>query len=539
LYGPRENGRWPAGIPIDGARGADGKDGTRLLSGPGLPDPDQGADGDFFLAMDTTILYGPKQDGTWPTVGTSLRGLGGPPGPEGQPGKNGRDGAPGSRVLSGNGPPVAALGTDGDYYLDADIATLYGPKAQGVWPAWGIGLQGPAGLTGPQGLPGADGQDGKDGANGSAGNGLLSGSGFPTEALGRDGDHYLDMKSGTLYGPKAGGAWPAIGLALVGATGAPGPEGRPGADGQDGIDGQDGRDGSRILTGLGKPVSTLGADGDHYIDTNGAMLYGPKAAGAWPATGASLQGPKGDPGPQGQAGAAGATIFAGHGSPRNDVGRNLDYYFDMASSVLWGPKMGGMWSSTHSFSLVGATGPQGPAGPKGDQGIQGIQGVPGADGKDGKDGKDALPVPRAVNFSWAITTNTAWGDGTYFLMQDSQYLTYSENSRMPELLPIPCSFGVLRVSLQRMANPVSVEPGLRFGFTAMRRSGQDLTTHASVASDLSCEITPAMPYCESVKNTHGLAWNAGDAIDIRMVGNADLNLISPGGRILVALYCQE
>lgn len=61
-------------VLITGPAGADGEDGTQLLSASGAPTNGQGADGDFYV--DTTpgdpTLYGPKAGGTWPTAGISL-----------------------------------------------------------------------------------------------------------------------------------------------------------------------------------------------------------------------------------------------------------------------------------------------------------------------------------------------------------------------------------------------------------------------------------------------------------------------------------
>jgi hypothetical protein len=55
---------------------------------------------------------------------------------------------------------------------------------------------------------------------------LRHGDGAPDNALGDDGDYYLDdVAPKTLYGPKAAGAWPA-GVSLQGAPGAAGPTGR-------------------------------------------------------------------------------------------------------------------------------------------------------------------------------------------------------------------------------------------------------------------------------------------------------------------------
>lgn len=70
--------------------------------------------------------------------------------------------------------------------------------------------------AGPQGLPGT---------NGTNGNTILNGTGVPASSLGNNGDFYLDTASEILYGPKAGGAWPAIGTELVGKQGLQGPSG--------------------------------------------------------------------------------------------------------------------------------------------------------------------------------------------------------------------------------------------------------------------------------------------------------------------------
>jgi len=56
--------------------------------------------------------------------------------------------------------------------------------------------------------------------------------------------------------------------------------------------GNGGRDGRTIWPVTSTPSSTLGVDGDFSIDTTNKMIYGPKAAGAWP-SGVSLAGANG------------------------------------------------------------------------------------------------------------------------------------------------------------------------------------------------------------------------------------------------------
>jgi hypothetical protein len=90
-----------------------------------------------------------------------------------------------------------------------------------------------------------------------------------------------------------------------------------------------------ILSGIdAPPPSTLGNEGDFYLDTDGAALYGPKGPSSWPSGPLSLIGPTGPTGATG---------------------------------------------------LTGETGPQGEPGPQGEDGLQGIQGLTGPlpDGKIG------------------------------------------------------------------------------------------------------------------------------------------------------------
>lgn len=144
---------------------------------------------------------------------------------------------------------------------DTIVSWTSGSGAGSVGP---VGPVGPAGPQGPAGADGADGSQGPAGADGTDG------------ANGRDGQ-----------------------------DGVNGRDGVDGRDGTDGRDGEDGRDGSTILNGSGAPTADLGADGDFYLDTDTYQLYGPKAAGAWPATGVSLIGPQGPAGPTGPAGPEG------------------------------------------------------------------------------------------------------------------------------------------------------------------------------------------------------------------------------------------
>lgn len=78
--------------------------------------------------------------------------------------------------------------------------------------------------------------------------------------------------------------------------GVPGDPGPPGDPGDPGPPGDPGADGLSVLSGSGPPSGGTGVDGEFYIDISAWDVYGPKAAGVWPA-GVSIIGPVGPTGP--------------------------------------------------------------------------------------------------------------------------------------------------------------------------------------------------------------------------------------------------
>ena len=136
---------------------------------------------------------------------------------------------------------------------------------------------------------------------------VLYGLGIPGSAAGNNNDTYIDTGTGIFY-KKSAGAW---GQVFSMQTGPAGPQGTPGTNGNNGSDGK------TILNGTTNPSNiSTGTDGDFYINTSTFMLFGPKAAGVWPA-GTSLAGADGATGP---AGADGAIGPAGPTGPKGDTG---------------------------------------------------------------------------------------------------------------------------------------------------------------------------------------------------------------------------
>lgn len=117
------------------------------------------------------------------------------------------------------------------------------------------------GDMGPKGDTGATGSAGSQGIPGTAGALIISGTGAPAAATGNNGDMYLDKNTSNLYGPKTAAGW-GTPLALKGDTG------------------QTGASGSAILNGTTEPT-TVGVNGDYYLNKTNADLYGPKTAAGW------------------------------------------------------------------------------------------------------------------------------------------------------------------------------------------------------------------------------------------------------------------
>jgi hypothetical protein len=141
-----------------------------------------------------------------------------------------------------------------------------------------------------------------------------------------------------------------------------------------------------ILSGVGIPSKNVGINGDFYIDTKNANLYGPKTNGLWKLT-TSLRALPSKAGPTvpGATGTTGATGSAG------------------ASGVI-GPR-----------GLPGATGERGATGPSGATGSNGLPGTAGTNGLPGTAG-----APGTAGTAGATgATGPAGSSGTVLASQAS------------------------------------------------------------------------------------------------------------------------
>jgi hypothetical protein len=192
---------------------------------------------------------------------------------------------------------LPAAATQGAFAVIVEGGTVHGEQT------WGLLVGSTGAVVGTDELPFFNlfpVTAGPTGAAGADGNTILNGTTVPSdEDDGVDGDFYLRTTTSMLYGPKASGAWLA-GVSLVGATGAAGATGATGAAG------------NTILSGTAAPGNELGTNGDFYLDTVASKIYGPKAAGTWPA-GVSLIGATGA---AGAAGASGVAVYMPDSGPR-------------------------------------------------------------------------------------------------------------------------------------------------------------------------------------------------------------------------------
>lgn len=148
-------------------------------------------------------------------------------------------------------------------------------------------------------------------SGGAGGAVLRNGNTNPGPGVGNDGDFYINNLTHFLFGPKAGGAWPA-GVSIVGPEGPEGDQGPQGIQGIQGIQGVKGDPGDQGVQGIQGPKGDTGDTGPKG-DPGNQGIQGIQG----------IQGPKGD---QGDPGTPGATGAAGADGDDGAPGRNVAVY---------------------------------------------------------------------------------------------------------------------------------------------------------------------------------------------------------------------
>jgi hypothetical protein len=131
-----------------------------------------------------------------------------------------------------------------------------------------------------------------------------------------------------------------------------------------------------ILSGKGVPKSATGIDGDFYINIRTMQIFGPKRKGSWPAP-VPMKGAAGAKGAVGSTGATGAQGAKGVATS-GAVGAT-------GATGAVGATGGGSAGATGATGAQGATGSQGPTGATGSVGT-GVAGPTGLTGPTGPQG---------------------------------------------------------------------------------------------------------------------------------------------------------
>ena len=462
-----------------GAAGRDGRDGKDILNGTENPGENQGKDGDTFVNTKTGDIF-VKENGTWQPAGNIK-------GPKGDDGKD---------ILNGKTNPTSETGKDGDKYVNTETGDIF-VKENGTWKSAG-NIKGPKGDKGENGINGTDGRDGTNGTNGTDGvagatgaaghdgrdgkdilngtenpgenqgkdgdtfvntktgdvfvkeNGtwkpagnikgpkgddgkdILNGKTNPTSETGKDGDKYVNTETGDIF-VKENGTWKSAGNIKgpkgdKGENGTNGTDGRDGTNGTNGTDGvagatgaagHDGRDGKDILNGTENPGENQGKDGDTFVNTKTGDIF-VKENGTWKPAG-NIKGPKGDDGKD---------ILNGKTDPTSEIGKDGDKYVNTKTGDIF-VKENGTWKSAGNIKGPkgdkgenGTNGTNGRDGTNGTNGTDGVAGATGAAGHDGRDGKDGqsptVTVRENTDGTHTITIENADGKTTTTTVRDGK-----------------------------------------------------------------------------------------------------------------------
>jgi hypothetical protein len=216
-------------------------------------------------------------------------------------------------------------------------------------------------------------------ANITIGAALTFGTIIPQDNTGKDGDVFIKTDISAFY-QRTNGTWVLVYTITLGSN----------------------SDGTSLLYGEGIPGATIGANNDSYINTLTGIFY-LKTSSTWNqifSMSTGPQGPQGTAGANGTNGTNGNTLLSGTSNPVNTVGNNGDYYINLSTYSVFGPKTTGVWGT--GISLIGDVGP---AGPQGNPGVAGPKGDTGATGAGVITGGSAGQVLSKVD---ATDFNTEW-----------------------------------------------------------------------------------------------------------------------------------
>ncbi|MGF7027083.1 MULTISPECIES: hypothetical protein [Sphingobacterium] len=135
---------------------------------------------------------------------------------------------------------------------------------------------------------------------------------------------------------------------LIFSCGKDGAIGVDGKQGEKGEQGIKGNDGNTILSGDVDPTMSVGKNGDFYLNLKTAKLFGPKSQSGWGA-GVGLSGNDGKDGANGTNGNDGNTILSGNSVPSSSIGKIGDFYINISKMDFFGPKSQSGWGNPVSL----------------------------------------------------------------------------------------------------------------------------------------------------------------------------------------------
>ncbi len=154
---------------------------------------------------------------------------------------------------------------------------------------------------------------------------------LPSNTTGKNGDIFIKTDTGA-FAQKISGVWTVVYT----------------------IPSSSGTTNGNIIYGVGVPGGLIGMDNDTYINTGTGVFYR-KAAGIWAqvfSMQTGPQGPQGAAGTNGTNGTNGFNVLSGNTIPSNSsTGVNGDFYINIGTYTLYGPKTGGVWGD--GVSVIG------------------------------------------------------------------------------------------------------------------------------------------------------------------------------------------
>jgi len=231
-----------------------------------------------------------------------------------------------------------------------------------------------------------------------------------------------------------------------------GGSGGGGTQGSQGPQGPAGANGATWYSGSTIPNTTLGNNGDFYLNTTTDDIYN-KVSGTWTLT-LNIKGTSGTSGSNGTNGTNGSTWYSGSTTPTSGTGINGDYYFDTTTNDVYN-KISGNWTAI--ANLTGATGLSGTNGTNGTTWYFGSATPLSGDGVNGDFylNTNTDDVYNKSSNTWSIVTNLKGAAGSNATLPNINANTILGNNTSSSAQPIALTPTQVKSLLSIQASDVS------------------------------------------------------------------------------------